>query len=85
MTSFQTYLLGFIILIIGLAGAAHLLDVPTEWIAVGVIVMIGIGVLAATTRTKPRDPHLPRDPRDPARPPHGGAPGSMYDDQTRPY
>ena len=56
MSSFGTYLTGFIILIVGLAIAAYLLNVPTMWIVVGVIVMIGIGVLMATSRTKPKDP-----------------------------
>jgi hypothetical protein len=56
MSSFGTYLLGFFILIVGLAVAAYLLNVPTLWILVGVIVMIGIGILMATQRTKPRDP-----------------------------
>lgn len=59
MTSFQTYLLGFIILIVGLAAAAYLLGAPALWIMVGVIVLIGIGVLSATNRTKPRDPQQP--------------------------
>ena len=82
MTSFQTYLLGFIILVLGLAGAAYLLDVPTEWIVVGIVVLVGIGVLSATTRTKPRDPQHPRDPNQP---PYGGPRNSTYDDKTRPY
>ena len=56
MSSFGTYLLGFIILIIGLAVAAYLLNVPQTWILVGVIVMVGIGILMATSRTKPKDP-----------------------------
>jgi uncharacterized membrane protein YiaA len=56
MSSFATYIVGYIILVIGLAMAAYLLNVPSMWIAVGVIVLIGIGVLMATTRTKPRDP-----------------------------
>jgi uncharacterized membrane protein YiaA len=56
MSSFATYLIGFLILIIGLAIAAHLLNVPDMWIGVGVIVLLGIGVLSATTRTKMRDP-----------------------------
>lgn len=60
MSSFQTYLLGYIILIIGLAIGAYLLGAPTIWIAVGVIVLIGIGIIAATGRTKPRDPEQPR-------------------------
>ena len=59
MSSFGTYLLGFIILIIGLAIAAYLLNVPTMWIVVGAIIMIGIGVLMATTRGKMKDPPSP--------------------------
>ncbi len=56
MSSFSTYLLGFVVLVIGLALAAYLLNVPPAWIVVGVIVLIGLGILMATSRTKPRDP-----------------------------
>ena len=56
MSSFGTYLLGFIILVIGLAVAASLLGVPTMWIVVGVVVLLGGGIMAATNHTKPRDP-----------------------------
>lgn len=56
MSSFGTYLLGFLLVIAGLAFGAYLLNVPTTWIAVGVVVLLGIGVLTATTRTRPRDP-----------------------------
>ncbi len=56
MSSFGTYLLGFILLVIGLAIGAYLLNVPPTWIAVGVVVLLGIGIMAATNRTKPRDP-----------------------------
>ena len=56
MSSFSTYLIGFIVLIIGLAVAAYLLGAPPLWILVGVIVMIGIGILSGTSRTKTKDP-----------------------------
>ena len=56
MSSFTTYVIGFIIIIVGLAVAAHLVDVPTLWIAVGVIVALGIGLVTATSRTKMKDP-----------------------------
>lgn len=56
MSSFGTYLTGFLILIIGLGIAAYLLNIPTLWILVGVIVLIGIGILMATSRTKMKDP-----------------------------
>ena len=68
MSSFTTYLLGFFIVVLGLAVAAYLLSVPPMWIAVGVIVLVGIGILTATSRTKPRDP--PSAP-----PPTGGSRG----------
>ena len=59
MTSFQTYLLGFFILVIGLAIAAYLLGVPPLYIAVAAIVLIGVGIITATNHTKPRDPQQP--------------------------
>jgi heme A synthase len=59
MSSFSTYLIGFFILVIGLGIAAYLLNVPAMWILVGVVVLIGIGILMATSRTKPRDPQVP--------------------------
>lgn len=62
MSSFSTYLIGFIVLVIGLAVAAYLVNVPPTWIAVGVIVMLGIGILMATSRTKMKDPPTPPGP-----------------------
>jgi uncharacterized membrane protein YiaA len=56
MSSFGIYLIGFIILIIGLAIAAVQLNVPGIWIGVGVIVLIGIAVLSGVNHTKRRDP-----------------------------
>jgi hypothetical protein len=56
MSSFSTYLIGFVVLIIGLAVAAYLVGVPQLWIGVGVIVLIGIGILTGTSRTKTKDP-----------------------------
>ena len=56
MSSFSTYLIGFIVLIIGLSIAAVLVGVPTVWVTVGAVVLIGIGIVSATTRTKPKDP-----------------------------
>jgi len=56
MSSFATYLIGYLILIGGLAGAAYLLNIPAAWIIVGIVVLVGAGVLTATSRTKMRDP-----------------------------
>ena len=49
MSSFGTYLVGFLLVIVGLAIGAYLLNVPPTWIGVAVLVM-------ATTRTRPEDP-----------------------------
>jgi len=51
-SSFGIYLVGFIILIIGLALGAHLAGAPTPYIAVGVICLLGIGILSAVKRTQ---------------------------------
>ena len=68
MSSFATYLIGFLILIVGLGLAAYLLNIPSMWIGVGVIVLIGIGVLSATSRTKMRDPADSGTTRPPSSP-----------------
>lgn len=54
--SFGIYLVGFIVMIIGLATGAYLLHVPLQWIGVGVLVMIGLGILLGVTTTRQRDP-----------------------------
>lgn len=59
MSSFSTYVIGFIVLIVGLAMAAYLLNVPAKWIIVGIVILLGAGIVAATTRTKPKDPQAP--------------------------
>ncbi len=56
MSSFSTYMIGFVVLVLGMAIAAYLVNLPPVWIAVGVIVLIGLGILMATSRTKPKDP-----------------------------
>jgi hypothetical protein len=54
--SFGIYAAGYAILICGLAYAAHLMRVPTHWIAAGAIVMVGLGVLSAVKATRQKDP-----------------------------
>ncbi len=53
-SSFGIYLVGFIILVIGLALGAHLAHVPSGWIAAGVICLVGIGILSAVKKTQGR-------------------------------
>jgi hypothetical protein len=54
--SFGLYMVGFIVLIVGLALGAYLLHVPPRWIGVGVIVLIGLGILTGVTTTRRPDP-----------------------------
>ncbi len=56
MSAFGTYFAGFLIVIIGLSIAAFLMGAPPVWIAVGATVLLGLGIVMATSRTKPRDP-----------------------------
>jgi hypothetical protein len=54
--SFGLYLLGFALLIIGLAYGAARINVPGHWIAVGVVSLIGIGIMSGVSRTRMKDP-----------------------------
>jgi hypothetical protein len=53
--SFWLYIVGFFVLIVGLAIGAHLAHVPNQWIGVGVVVLVGLGILKAVTNTRQRD------------------------------
>ena len=56
MSSLTIFIIGFIILIGGLAYGASLAGVPTQWIAVGAIILAGIGVVMGVSRTRMKDP-----------------------------
>jgi predicted signal transduction protein with EAL and GGDEF domain len=53
--SFALYIVGFIVLIVGLAVGAHLMHIPPQWIGVGVLILIGLGVVTGVTHTRQRD------------------------------
>lgn len=54
--SFGLYAAGFAILIAGLIYGAYLVHVPAQWIAVGAIVMLGVGILTGVKATRQKDP-----------------------------
>jgi len=54
--SFALYLVGFIVLIAGLAFGASMMHVTPRWIAVGAIVLLGLGIVTGVARTRQRDP-----------------------------
>ena len=57
--SFGLYLIGYILLIVALAWGASMANVPAQWIAVGVIAMLGLGIITGVSRTRQRDPNPP--------------------------
>jgi hypothetical protein len=54
--SFGIYAIGFAIVIGGLVYGAYLLHVPAHWIAVGAVVLLGVGILKGVTTTRQKDP-----------------------------
>jgi hypothetical protein len=54
--SFVIYIVGFIILVAGLAYAASLAGLGMQWIVAGVLVLMGLGIAMGVTRTRQKDP-----------------------------
>ncbi len=56
MSSLAIYLLGTAVLIGGLAYGAFLAGLAPQWIAVGAVVLLGIGIVTSVSRTRSKDP-----------------------------
>ena len=54
--SFGIYLFGIILMIAGLVYGAAIVHAPVQWIVVGALVLLGVGVVAAVKATRQRDP-----------------------------
>ena len=54
--SFGIYVVGFLCVIGGLIYGAVILHVPTQWIVVGGIVLVGLGILTGVKATRQKDP-----------------------------
>ena len=54
--SFGLWIVGYIVLIGGLAWGAHLAHVPQKWIIVGVICLAGIAIIHGVKATRQKDP-----------------------------
>jgi hypothetical protein len=54
--SFALYSIGFAIVIGGLIYAAYLMHIPAHWIAVGAVVLLGVGILSGVKATRQKDP-----------------------------
>lgn len=54
--SFILYMIGFLIFLAGLAWGASVAGVPTLYIGIGALIILGIGVFSAVARTRSKDP-----------------------------
>jgi protein-S-isoprenylcysteine O-methyltransferase Ste14 len=55
MSSLAIFVVGLLVLIGGLAYGASMAGVSPQWIAVGAIVMAGIGIVMGVTKTRTKD------------------------------
>jgi uncharacterized membrane protein YiaA len=53
--SFGIYIVGYVIFIVGVAVGANLLNVPLQWIGVGVVCLIGVAIVHGATATRQKD------------------------------
>ena len=56
LMSFGIYMVGYIVLLVGLMMGAYVLHVPPRWMAVGFVVLVGLGILTGVTSTRRPDP-----------------------------
>ena len=55
MSSLAIYLAGFLVLVLGVTLGLHLLGLPSTWIAVAGIIMLGLGIITGVTHMRRRD------------------------------
>lgn len=54
--SFGLYFFGFLIFIAGVAWALVTAGVPVLYVAIACVILLGIGIMTAVSRTRPKDP-----------------------------
>jgi hypothetical membrane protein len=54
--SFLLYIIGFIVFIAGLAWLATVMGISQTYIMIGAVILLGIGIFTAATRTRAKDP-----------------------------
>ena len=58
MSNFAIFIIGFVIVIAGLAYGASMAGMSPQWIGVGVAVLVGLGVVMGVTKTRTKEqPH----------------------------
>lgn len=54
--SFMLYLVGFVVVIAGVAWGLSKAGVPSEWIAIACVILLGVGIVMGVSRTRMKDP-----------------------------
>jgi hypothetical protein len=54
--SFVLYMIGFLIFLAGVAWGASVAGVPSLYIGIGALILLGIGIFSAVSRTRGKDP-----------------------------
>ncbi len=57
--SFPIYLVGFLVVIGGVAWGLSVAGVPTLYIAIASVIMLGIGILTGVAKTRQKDSPTP--------------------------
>jgi len=55
MSNLAIYLIGTALVAGGLAWAANKLGAPPIWIVIGIIIIIGLGIMAAVSKTRMKE------------------------------
>jgi hypothetical protein len=56
MSSFPIYLVGFLIVIGGVAWGLSVAGVPSLYIIIACVIMLGLGILSGVSKTRMKDP-----------------------------
>jgi hypothetical protein len=54
--SFALYLIGFVVVIAGVAWGLSKAGLPSEWIAIACVILLGLGIVMGVSRTRMKDP-----------------------------
>ncbi|MBC7955791.1 MAG: hypothetical protein H7Y33_07975 [Cytophagales bacterium] len=54
--SFALYLVGFVLLIGGIAWGLIVAGVPTLYVGIACLIMVGLGVITGVSKTRQKDP-----------------------------
>ena len=54
--SFALYLIGFVVLIGGIAWGLVLAGVPSTYVGITCVILVGLGIITGVARTRSKDP-----------------------------